>query len=62
MQITVTVSDEVVRQAAGRGMPVLEFVESLITKGLDTVMGRPALHSAMERIRALRSPETGAKR
>jgi hypothetical protein len=43
-------------------MPVLEFVESLITKGLDTVMGRPALHSAMERIRALRSPETGAKR
>jgi len=53
MQVTVTVSDEIVRQAGVRGMTVLEFVESLISKGLEGATGRPALNDAIERIRLL---------
>jgi hypothetical protein len=55
MQITVTVSDEIVREAGDRGLPVIDFVESLIDRGLSLAKERPVLSSAMERIRALRS-------
>jgi hypothetical protein len=55
MQITVTVSDEIVREAGSRDLPVIDFVESLIDKGLNASSERPALSSAIERIRALRS-------
>lgn len=55
MQVTVTISDDIVRQAASRGIPILDFVESLITRGLNTDSGKPQLNSAIERIRALRS-------
>jgi hypothetical protein len=54
MQVTVTVSDEVVREAGLRGLPVIDFVESLIDKGLAGRPGRPELTDAMERIRILR--------
>jgi hypothetical protein len=54
MQVTVTVSDEVVREAGLRGLPVIDFVESLIDKGLAGRTGRPELTDAMERIRILR--------
>ena len=53
MQVTVTISDAIVREAGARGLPVVEFVESLIDKGLSAARGRPVLDSAMERIRAL---------
>jgi len=36
-------------------MEVLEFVESLIDNGLNKVVERPVLNSAIDRIRALRS-------
>jgi len=62
MQVTVTVSDEIVRQAASRGIPVLDFVESLITQGLHASASRPHLNSAIERIRALRSSDHVSKR
>jgi hypothetical protein len=55
MQITITISDEIVRQAQERNMEVLEFVESLIDNGLNKVVERPVLNSAIDRIRALRS-------
>ena len=55
MQVTVTVSDAIVREAGVRGLPVIDFVESLIDKGLSAAQGRPVLDSAMERIRALRA-------
>ena len=55
MQITLTVSDEIVREAGDRGLPMIDFVESLIDKGLLAVRERPVLNSAIERIRALRS-------
>ena len=54
MQVTVTVSDAIVREAGVRGLTVIDFVESLIDKGLSAAEGRPVLDSAMERIRALR--------
>jgi len=54
MQVTVTVSDAIVRAAGVRGLPVVDFVESLIDRGLSASEGRPVLASAMERIRALR--------
>jgi hypothetical protein len=54
MQVTVTVSDAIVREAGVRGLPVIDFVESLIDKGMNAAQGRPVLDSAMERIRALR--------
>ena len=59
MQVTVTVSDTIVREAGIRGLPVIDFVESLIDKGLSAAQGRP--DSAMERIRALRSATAGSK-
>jgi hypothetical protein len=56
MQITVTVSDAVVREAGVRGLAVIDFVESLIDKGMLEPKGRPpVMISAIERIRALRS-------
>jgi hypothetical protein len=55
MQITVTVSDDIVREAGARGLPVVDFLESLIDKGFSEAKERPVLASAMERIRALHS-------
>jgi hypothetical protein len=65
MQITITVSDNMVREAQARGLSVQEFVESLIDKGLSVskeVSGaqeRPVMSTAIERIRALRSSSSG---
>jgi hypothetical protein len=56
MQITVTISDEMIREAQSRGLAVQEFVELLIGKGLTSAQERPAMSTAIERIRALRSP------
>jgi hypothetical protein len=56
MQITVTVSDAIIREAGSRGLPVVDFVESLIDKGVSLLSERPVLDNAIERIRALRSP------
>jgi hypothetical protein len=61
MLVTVTISDEIVRESQDRGLSVVEFVESLIDKGLATALNRPALHSAIERIRALSTPGPGGK-
>jgi hypothetical protein len=57
MQVTVTISDEVVREAGYRRMGVVEYVEALIDQGKQ-VQARPAVFSAMERIRALRETTT----
>ena len=55
MQITITVSDAIVREAGAHGLPVVDFVESLIDKGMLESKERPVLNNAIERIRALRS-------
>lgn len=54
MQITITVSDDMMRAAQERGLSVQEFVESLIDKGLTTARQTPSMSTAIERIRALR--------
>jgi len=61
MQITLTVSDEIVREAGDRGLPVIDFVESLVDKEMSVSRGRP-LSSAMDRIRALRANAVEIKR
>jgi hypothetical protein len=62
MQVTVTVSDEYVSDAASSGLSVVNYVESLITKGHEVTVGRPAVETAMDRIRALRFPVIDAKK
>ena len=65
MQITVTISDAIVREAGARGLPVIEFIESLIDKGMLESLEtkeRPVLNSAIERIRALRTTAIDTKR
>ncbi len=59
MQLTVTVSDDLVHEARTRGLPVVDFVESLIDKGIRAAQGRPELAAAMERMRALRAAALG---
>jgi hypothetical protein len=65
MQITVTVSDAVVRESGVRGLSIIEFIESLIDKGMLESQGtkeKPVLNSAIERIRALRTTAIDTKR
>jgi hypothetical protein len=62
MQITVTVSDEVVREAGARGLPVIDFIESLIDRGMRTAKDRRTVDDAIERIRALRIGPRGPSR
>lgn len=62
MQITITISDAIVREAGTRGLPVIDFVESMIDKGMSTSKERPVLNSAIERIRALRSTPADNKK
>ncbi len=55
MIISVTVPEAVIRAAQDRNMPVEEFVDMLIDKGMDKATGRPMVSNAIERIRALRT-------
>jgi hypothetical protein len=65
MQITITVSDGMMREAQARGLSLQEFVESLIDKGLSAskdlpaTQDRPVMSTAIERIRTLRSTAGG---
>jgi hypothetical protein len=56
MQITVQVPEEVRLAAEARQIPVIDLVEELMMQGMEAVKARPAVLSAIERIRALRSP------
>ncbi len=55
MQVTVTVSDAIVREAGVHGLPVIDYVESLIDRGRAAESAPPVLSSAIDRIRALRA-------
>ncbi|MGA2673526.1 MAG: hypothetical protein ABSE99_09870 [Terracidiphilus sp.] len=61
MQIAITVSDEILREAESRGIPVIDFVESLITRGMEVALDRNSVASAIQRIRALRSTASASK-
>lgn len=60
MQVTVTVSDAVVREASARGLQVSEFVEQLIDKGFASSRENSSVVSAIDRIRALRARPVGS--
>lgn len=62
MQISVEITEEVRKEAIDRGVPVVDFVETLIARGLDVVLDRTPMFSAIQRIRALRASEAPAKR
>jgi hypothetical protein len=55
MQVTVTISDAIVREATTRSLSVVDFVESMIDKGMLATSEPPALDGAIDRIRRLRS-------
>jgi len=59
MQITITISEDIMRAAQERGMSVQEFVESLIDRGFSANKQSPNVNSAIERIRALRFSGNG---
>ena len=54
MQITLTVSDALVREAGTRGLPVVDYVEMLIDRGIAASQERSTMTEAIERIRVLR--------
>jgi hypothetical protein len=60
MQVTIVVSDEIVRQAGVRGLPVIDFVEAMIDKGIASTVERPVLSSAIDRIKALHAATAAA--
>jgi len=62
MQITVDVTDEIRREAESRGLPVIDFVESLIARGWEDVKDRKEVNSAIARIRALRPGAPASRR
>ncbi len=62
MIISVTVPEAVIRAAQDRNMPVEDFVDMLIDKGMEKATGRPIVSSAIERIRALRTEIVAPKR
>jgi heme O synthase-like polyprenyltransferase len=55
MIISVTVPETVIRAAQDHNMPVEEFVDKLIDKGMEKETGRPMVSDAIDRIRALRT-------
>ena len=57
MQVSIVVSDRIIREAQDRNTAIDEFVEMLIDKGLETLSQRPVFNSAIERIRALHATE-----
>ncbi len=54
MQVSVDVTDEMRREAEARNMPVIDYVELLISRGRRMLDDDPAFARAMERIRELR--------
>lgn len=55
MQITVEEPDEMCREAELRELPLIDSVVMLMAKGGEVLEDRPAVDSAIERIRALRA-------
>jgi hypothetical protein len=68
MQITLQLSDEICREAESRKLPVIDFVETLIEKGLAALRNNGSaatddgsFSTAIERIRALHSTAPDSK-
>jgi hypothetical protein len=61
MQVSVDVTDEMRREAEGRGLPIVDYVELLIEKGRNALTEGGVVSSAIERIRALRAKNDGPR-
>jgi hypothetical protein len=61
MQVTVTVSDAIVREATAHSLSVIDYVESLIDKGMLAASEPPVVDDAIERIRRLRSGKPASR-
>lgn len=61
MQITVDISEEILRAAEARGLSVADFVESLLAGSVEAGPNSSAVSTAIERIRALRSVASAEK-
>jgi hypothetical protein len=60
MQIYVEITDQIRSEAASRGLPVIDYIESLITRGRQALQDDLAFSSAIERIRVLRATVAAA--
>jgi hypothetical protein len=60
MQVTITVSDAIVREAAACHLPVAEYVERLVDKGFAQAKDGDSVSYAIERIRTLRARSSDA--
>jgi hypothetical protein len=56
MQVSVDVSADVRSEADAQGLPVIDYIEMLIERGRQAIKEETGVSSAIERIRALRSP------
>jgi hypothetical protein len=62
MQVPVDVTDEIRSEAEARGVPIVDYVEMLVARGRQALEENSHLSSAIERIRALRPPESLSRR
>ena len=56
MHVSVEVTDLMRREAEQRGLPIVDFVEMLVGKGMEVLLDNATVVSAIDRIRALRTP------
>lgn len=61
MQVSVDITDEMRREAEARGIPIVDYVELLIVKGREALIGSAVFSTAIERIRALRGVEKSSR-
>ena len=62
MQVSVEITDDIRQEAEARGLPVVDYVELLVTRGRQAVQDEQGVSSALERIRALRGPAPAGRR
>lgn len=62
MQVSVEISGDIRSEAEARGLPLVDYIEMLIARGRQAMQGSENVSSALERIRALRTPEGAARR
>ncbi len=55
MQVPVDVTEEMRREAESRGIPLVDYVDMLISRGRQALQEEGSVTGAIERIRALRA-------
>jgi len=55
MQISVEVTDDLRKETESRGLPLIDYVELVVTRGRRAIQDETTLSGAIARIRALRA-------